>query len=111
VHQALGILFASEAEAARWLRMPHAAPVFGGKPPLALLTCGTQDGLLSVRRFLDAARGGLYMPPNSLDDVPTRWSALQQLNAETNCEFYEGLVAKRADSVGQSGAHRRYGQQ
>jgi len=69
VHQALGILFASEAEAARWLRMPHAAPVFGGKPPLALLTCGTQDGLLSVRRFLDAARGGLYMPPNSLDEA------------------------------------------
>jgi hypothetical protein len=34
---------------------------------LALLTCRTQDGLLSVRRFLDAARGGLYMPPNSLD--------------------------------------------
>jgi hypothetical protein len=23
--------------------------------------------LLSVRRFLDAARGGLYMPPNGLD--------------------------------------------
>ncbi len=69
VHQALGVLFPTEAEAGRWLRMPHGAPVFGGKPPLALLTCGTQDGLLSVRRFLDAARGGLYMPPNSLDEA------------------------------------------
>jgi uncharacterized protein (DUF2384 family) len=67
IHQALGVLFTSEREADRWLHMPHAAPVFGGKPPLALMTCGTQDGLLSVRRFLDAARGGLYMPPNSLD--------------------------------------------
>jgi len=67
VHQALGVLFATEPEAITWLRTPHAAPVFGGQPPLALLTCGTQDGLLSVRRFLDAARGGLYMPPNSLD--------------------------------------------
>ena len=67
IHQDLGILFLSEREAIGWLRAPHAAPVFGGAPPLALLTCGTQDGLLSVRRFLDAARGGLYMPPNSLD--------------------------------------------
>ena len=67
VHQALGVLFASEPEAIAWLRSPHDAPVFGGQPPLALLTCGTQDGLLSVRRFLDAARGGLYMPPNRLD--------------------------------------------
>jgi hypothetical protein len=67
VHQALGVLFASEREGIAWLRTPHAAPIFGGKMPLALLTCGTQDGLLGVRRFLDAARGGLYMPPNSLD--------------------------------------------
>jgi hypothetical protein len=67
VHQALGVLFVTEAEGISWLRTPHAAPVFGGQPPLALLTCGTQDGLLSVRRFLDAARGGLYMPPNSID--------------------------------------------
>jgi hypothetical protein len=67
VHQALGILFGSEPEGIAWLRTAHAAPVFGGQPPLALLTCGTQDGLLSVRRFLDAARGGLYMQPNALD--------------------------------------------
>jgi Protein of unknown function (DUF2384) len=69
VHQALGILFATEREGLAWLRGPHDAPVFGGRPPLALLTCGTQDGVLSVRRFLDAARGGLYMPPNSLDEA------------------------------------------
>jgi hypothetical protein len=67
VHQALGVLFATERDGIAWLRAAHAAPIFGGKPPLALLTCGTQDGILSVRRFLDAARGGLYMPPNNLD--------------------------------------------
>ena len=67
IHQALGVLFADEAEGVRWLRGPHMAPVFGGQPPLALVTSGTQDGLLAVRRFLDAARGGLYMPPNALD--------------------------------------------
>ena len=31
------------------------------------MTDGTQDGLLTVRRFLDAARGGLYMEPNEAD--------------------------------------------
>ncbi len=34
---------------------------------MALVTSGTQDGLMSVRRFLDAARGGLSMPPNEID--------------------------------------------
>lgn len=67
VHQALGVLHASEREGIAWLRSPHAAPLFGGRPPMALLTCGTQDGLISVRRFLDAARGGLYMPPGDID--------------------------------------------
>jgi hypothetical protein len=67
IHQALGVLFADQAEGVRWLKGPHMAPAFGGQPPLALVTSGTQDGLLAVRRFLDAARGGLYMPPNALD--------------------------------------------
>ena len=67
IHQALGILHASEREAVEWLRQPHNATVFGGRPPLALATSGTQDGLLTLRRFLDAARGGLYMEPNAAD--------------------------------------------
>jgi hypothetical protein len=67
VHQALGVLYEREADGIAWLKAPHGAAVFGGQPPLELLTTGTQDGLLTVRRFLDAARGGLYMPPNGLD--------------------------------------------
>ncbi|HWU18405.1 MAG TPA: MbcA/ParS/Xre antitoxin family protein [Devosia sp.] len=67
IHQALSVLFASQADALAWLRGPHDAPVFGGQPPLALVTNGSQDGLLLVRRFLDAARGGLYMAPNAAD--------------------------------------------
>lgn len=67
IHQALGVLFETEREGLAWLRGPHDAPLFGGRPPLALATCGTQDGLLAVRRFLDAARGGLYMPPGPVD--------------------------------------------
>lgn len=67
IHQALGVLFQTEEEALAWLRGPHAAPVFGGQPPLALITNGSMDGLMLVRRFLDAARGGVYMPPNAVD--------------------------------------------
>ena len=67
IHQALGIFHGSEAEGIAWLRGPHRATVFGGRPPLELITSGSQDALLTVRRFLDAARGGLYMEPNEVD--------------------------------------------
>lgn len=68
IHKALKILFPTEPEEVAWLRGPHEGAVFGGRPPLSLVTCGTQDGLLTVRRFLDAARGGTYMEPNAADD-------------------------------------------
>ncbi|PHP19218.1 MULTISPECIES: MbcA/ParS/Xre antitoxin family protein [Sphingobium] len=68
IHQALGVLFADEHEGIDWLRQPHDAPVFGGHPPIDLLTSGTQDGLMTVRRFLDSARGGIYMAPNAADE-------------------------------------------
>jgi hypothetical protein len=67
IHQALGVLHNSEQEGISWLRNPHLSLVFGGQTPLDILSCGTQDGLLTVRRFLDAARGGNYMPPNEID--------------------------------------------
>lgn len=78
IHQALGVLFATPREGVDWLRGPHQAMVFGGQPPLRLVTSGAQDGLLTVRRFLDAARGGLYMAPNAADAgfVPYRDSDL-----------------------------------
>jgi len=67
IHQALGVLHSGEPEAVAWLRTSHGAAVFGGLPPLDLACAGTQDSLLTVRRFLDAARGGFYMPPSGLD--------------------------------------------
>lgn len=63
IHQALGVLHGREQDGVAWLKTPHLATVFGGRPPLDLVTSGTQDGLMTVRRFLDAARGGLYMEP------------------------------------------------
>jgi hypothetical protein len=71
IHQGLGILFPTEQLGVEWLRAPHSAVVFGGRPPLDLVTSGSQDGLLSVRRFLDGARGGLYMQPNTIDEAFT----------------------------------------
>ena len=67
IHQALGVLYATEADGVAWLRRPHAATVFGGRPPLDFVASGTPDGLAIVRRFLDAARGGLSIAPNGLD--------------------------------------------
>lgn len=67
IHQALGVLYDSDAEAVAWLRGPQEGGIFGGRPPLELMTGGAQDSLLAVRRFLDAARGGIYMQPNIVD--------------------------------------------
>ncbi|WP_053240083.1 antitoxin Xre/MbcA/ParS toxin-binding domain-containing protein [Pleomorphomonas koreensis] len=69
VHQALGNLYLAERDALEWLKTPHRAPLFGGRSPMDLITSGSQDGLLSVRRFLDAASGGLYMQPNEIDQA------------------------------------------
>jgi hypothetical protein len=71
IHQALGFLFPQGRLGVDWLRSPHNVVAFGGHPPLDLITNGSQDGLLSVRRFLDGARGGLYMQPNTIDEAFT----------------------------------------
>ncbi|MBX4924619.1 MbcA/ParS/Xre antitoxin family protein [Rhizobium binae] len=73
IHQALGVLFSDERAGVAWLRTPHQAPVFGGHPPLDIVANGTQDGLMTVRRFLDGARGGVYMQPNKLDEAFTAY--------------------------------------
>lgn len=67
IHQALGVLYSGPKEMVTWLRGPNMALVFGGNPPLQVITSGTLDALLTVRRFLDAARGGIYMQPNEAD--------------------------------------------
>lgn len=67
IYRGLRVICADEPQAVEWLRTPHKAIVFGGRPPLDLVTCGTQDGLLTVRRFLDSAYEGRYMPPGKLD--------------------------------------------
>ncbi len=68
IHQGLQILHEREADGVAWLKGPHQAPVFGGQSPLGVMTAGSQDAILTVRRFLDAARGGLYAAPNAVDE-------------------------------------------
>ena len=63
IHQGLGELFADELDGVAWLHKPHGATSFDGNPPIDLIADGTLDGPMTVRRFVDAARGGLYMPP------------------------------------------------
>ena len=67
IYKGLRILFADDDKGVEWLQRPHKARVFGGAPPIELITSGTQDALLTVRRFVDAACGGLYMAPSSGD--------------------------------------------
>ena len=74
IHQALQILNAKESDGVAWLRRPHRSLVFGGKPPLELIASGSQDALITVRRFLKAARGGLYLEPNEIDRAFTPYS-------------------------------------
>ncbi len=72
IHQAMQILFAIDHEQAAWLKNPHRSQPFAGQPPIALIAGGTQDGLMAVRRFLGALRGGQSMAPNAAhhDAVP-----------------------------------------
>ena len=67
IHKALQILHRTEEERLAWLRGPNDALPFGGQTPLAVMTAGTQDALLTVRRHLDAARGGFFAAPNAAD--------------------------------------------
>lgn len=65
IHIGLRTLFDEEQEDVAWLRRPHDAQAFGGAAPIDLIASGTQETLMAVRRFIDAARGGLYMSPSS----------------------------------------------
>lgn len=70
IHKALAILFVREGEALAWLRSPHEGPLFGGQSPIGVMLSGSHDGLLVVRRYLDAWRGGLRGGPASGSGVP-----------------------------------------
>jgi hypothetical protein len=57
IYKALHILYPDPQLANRWVKLPNSNPLFGGKPALDLMLEGGIDGLLQVRRLLDARRG------------------------------------------------------
>lgn len=65
VWKALRIVFGSDLTARLWLRQANTGPLFGGQAPMDLLTSGTQDAIMLVRRHLDAWRGGAFDAPDS----------------------------------------------
>jgi len=57
IYKALHVLYPDASLADRWVRLPNANVLFGGRPALALMIDGGIDGLYQVRRLLDARRG------------------------------------------------------
>ncbi len=63
IYKALKLIFLRNGEDRAWLRAAIDGPAFAGRPPMALITAGSQDGILLVRRYLDAWRGGHASAP------------------------------------------------
>ncbi|MEQ8395860.1 MbcA/ParS/Xre antitoxin family protein [Thalassobaculum sp.] len=58
IFKALNILY-SEQLADAWIKLPNSNRIFGGQTPLAYMTRGGLPAMQTVRRLLDARRGGL----------------------------------------------------
>jgi hypothetical protein len=58
IFKALHILY-SEELADRWVQLPNSNPLFHGSTPLAYMMQGGIPAMQTVRRLLDARRGGL----------------------------------------------------
>lgn len=57
IYKALQLLYPEPALADAWVRLPNTNVMFGGRPPLELMTSDGIDGLYRVRRLLDGRRG------------------------------------------------------
>jgi hypothetical protein len=58
IYKALNILY-SEDLADRWIQLPNSNDIFAGSTPLAFIIRGGQAAMQTVRRLLDARRGGI----------------------------------------------------
>jgi hypothetical protein len=57
IYKDLHILYPDPELANRWVRLPNANPLFGGRTALEFVIYNGVDGLYKVRRLLDARRG------------------------------------------------------
>ncbi len=58
IHKALHILYGDKL-ADEWVNLPNTNPVFAGRSPLAYMLAGGLIAMQTVRKLLDARRGGL----------------------------------------------------
>jgi hypothetical protein len=58
IFKALNVLY-SEDLADAWITLPNHNSIFGGQTPLAYMLKGGQPAMQTVRRLLDARRGGV----------------------------------------------------
>jgi hypothetical protein len=58
IFKALNILYSDEL-ADKWIKLPNKNRIFGGEAPLAYLVRGGIPAFETVRRLLDARRGGM----------------------------------------------------
>ncbi|MBP6999927.1 antitoxin Xre-like helix-turn-helix domain-containing protein [Amaricoccus sp.] len=70
VHDALATLFRDRGEAQAWLAGPHRGAIFAGASPLRFAIDGGLDGILTVRRHLDAWRAGALAADAPAADIP-----------------------------------------
>ena len=73
IHKLLTCLFGEPREAMIWLKGAHMDIVFSGSSPLDLMLNGTQDDLLTVRRYLEAWPFGAKATPT----VSSSFSAVE----------------------------------
>ncbi len=64
IYKALRIIFHDREQSVKWLLSSNKGSSFAGQSPKEIMLSGTPDGLMLVRRFLDAWRGGLFVGPN-----------------------------------------------
>jgi hypothetical protein len=58
IFKALNILY-SDKLADNWIQLPNSNPIFGRQTPLTYMVKGGQQAMQTVRRLLDARRGGM----------------------------------------------------
>jgi len=58
IYKALHILYGDKL-ADEWVSLPNANAIFGGRTPLAYMTSGGLLAMQTVRKLLDARRGGV----------------------------------------------------
>ncbi|MDO9714082.1 MbcA/ParS/Xre antitoxin family protein [Paracraurococcus lichenis] len=97
----LAVLLTTDEEGVKWLRTPHGAAVFGGKPPLDLITDRTPEGPLAVLGYLQATRHGIYMPPRPLDRVrqPLNGDDIDSLTFDAEADIAAGRLTDISDEA------------